>query len=165
MKCGESGVIPCGIAVEIPGGHEAQVRPRSGLATNHGISMPNAPGTVDGDYRGEIKVPLINHGDAPFVVEPQAVITRDNVTVEVDAVLYFHPVNATDTIVKVRNYGKATSQIALTTLRSVLGQFELDELLSHRDRINERLAEIIDEHTEPWGVQAGIVGDVGTSMR
>lgn len=92
-----------------------------------------------------------------LVVEPQEVITRDNVTVQVDAVVYFQPVNATDTIVKVQNYAKATSQIAQTTLRSVLGQSDLDELLAHRDMINERLREIIDTHTEPWGVKAGIV--------
>jgi regulator of protease activity HflC (stomatin/prohibitin superfamily) len=84
-----------------------------------------------------------------LVVEPQEVITSDNVTVQVDAVIYFQPLNATDTIVKVQSYGKATSQIAQTTLRSVLGQSELDELLSHRDRINQRLREIIDSQTEP----------------
>lgn len=92
-----------------------------------------------------------------MVVEPQEVITRDNVTVEVDAVVYFRVINASDAIVKVKDYAKATGQFALTTLRSVLGQSDLDELLSHRDRINDRLREIIDEHTEPWGVEAGIV--------
>jgi len=92
-----------------------------------------------------------------LVVEPQEVITRDNVTVQVDAVVYFQPVNPTDTIVKVQNYAKATSQIAQTTLRSVLGQSDLDELLAHRDKINDRLREIIDGQTEPWGVKANIV--------
>lgn len=91
------------------------------------------------------------------VVEPQEVITRDNVTVQVDAVVYFQPVNASDAVIKVRDYNKATSQIALTTMRSVLGQSELDELLAHRDKINERLQEIIDAHTEPWGIQVSIV--------
>jgi regulator of protease activity HflC (stomatin/prohibitin superfamily) len=93
-----------------------------------------------------------------LVVEPQEVITRDNVTVQVDAVVYFRVVDAVRAIINVKNFSKATSQIALTTLRSVLGQSDLDELLSHRDRVNDRLREIIDEHTEePWGVEAGIV--------
>ena len=92
-----------------------------------------------------------------LVVEPQEVITRDNVTVQVDAVVYFQPVNASDTIIKVQDYAKATSQIAQTTLRSVLGQSDLDELLAHRDKINDRLREIIDGQTEPWGVKANIV--------
>jgi regulator of protease activity HflC (stomatin/prohibitin superfamily) len=92
-----------------------------------------------------------------LVVEPQEVITRDNVTVEVDAVVYCRVVNATDATIKVKDYIKATGQIALTTLRSVLGQSDLDELLAHRDRVNDRLRKIIDDHTEPWGVEAGVV--------
>jgi len=92
-----------------------------------------------------------------MVVEPQEVITMDNVTVQVDAVVYFQVVNPEDAVMKVMDYEKATTQISLTTLRSVLGQSELDELLSHRDRVNERLQQIIDEHTEPWGVQVTAV--------
>ncbi len=92
-----------------------------------------------------------------MVVDPQEVITNDNVTVQVDAVVYFQVVNAEAAVLKVMDYEKATTQISLTTLRSVLGQFELDELLAHRDRINERLRQIIDEHTEPWGVQVTAV--------
>jgi regulator of protease activity HflC (stomatin/prohibitin superfamily) len=92
-----------------------------------------------------------------MVVEPQEVITRDNVTVQVDAVLYFKVVNPEDAIIKVMDYEQATTQISLTTLRSVLGQSELDELLAHRDQINEMLQKIIDEHTEPWGVQVTAV--------
>jgi regulator of protease activity HflC (stomatin/prohibitin superfamily) len=92
-----------------------------------------------------------------LVVEPQEVITRDNVTVQVDAVVYFRVVNAQDAIIKVKDYAKATGQIALTSLRSVLGQSDLDELLAHREQVNNLLREIIDQHTEPWGVEAGIV--------
>jgi regulator of protease activity HflC (stomatin/prohibitin superfamily) len=89
-----------------------------------------------------------------LVLEPQEIITRDNVTVHVDAVVYFKVIDVEKAVIEVMNYVKATTQMSLTTLRSVLGQSELDELLSHRDRINERLRDIIDEHTEdPWGVQ------------
>lgn len=63
-------MIPIGIAIALPPGHEGQVRPRSGLASTHGITLPNAPGTIDEDYRGEVRVPLINHGHTPFTVEP-----------------------------------------------------------------------------------------------
>jgi regulator of protease activity HflC (stomatin/prohibitin superfamily) len=89
-----------------------------------------------------------------LVLEPQEIITSDNVTVHVDAVVYFKVIDAVKAVTEVINYVMATTQMSLTTLRSVLGQSELDELLSHRDRINERLRDIIDEHTEePWGVQ------------
>jgi regulator of protease activity HflC (stomatin/prohibitin superfamily) len=89
-----------------------------------------------------------------LVLEPQEIITRDNVTVHVDAVVYFKVINAIKAVTEVRNYVMATTQMSLTTLRSVLGQSDLDELLAHRDRINERLRDIIDEHTEePWGVE------------
>lgn len=73
---GEIRLIPCGFSMAVPVGYEAQVRPRSGLASKHGISMPNAPGTIDADYRGEVKVPLINHGRQSFVVEPNMRIAQ-----------------------------------------------------------------------------------------
>jgi regulator of protease activity HflC (stomatin/prohibitin superfamily) len=92
-----------------------------------------------------------------MVLEPQEVITNDNVTIKVDAVVYFQVVNAEDAVTKVMKYEQATTQIALTTLRSVLGQSELDELLAHRDQINAQLAQIIDAHTEPWGVRVTAV--------
>ncbi|MBI2907211.1 MAG: slipin family protein [Chloroflexi bacterium] len=92
-----------------------------------------------------------------MVVEPQEVITKDNVTIKVDAVVYFAVVEPISAIVKVLDYVAATSQIAQTTLRSVLGQSELDELLAHRDETNRRLREIIDEQTEPWGVKVTVV--------
>ena len=87
------------------------------------------------------------------VLEPQEVITKDNVTIKVDAVVYFRVVDAEKALINVENYVSASTQIALTTLRSVVGQSELDEVLAHRDEINLRLKEIIDEQTEqPWGV-------------
>jgi dUTP pyrophosphatase len=68
IQPGQVALIPCGFAMAVPAGYEAQVRPRSGLATRHALSMPNAPGTIDADYRGEVKVPLINLGREPFTV-------------------------------------------------------------------------------------------------
>ncbi|OGP95582.1 MAG: hypothetical protein A2157_16600 [Deltaproteobacteria bacterium RBG_16_47_11] len=92
-----------------------------------------------------------------MVVEPQVVITKDNVTIKVDAVVYFMVVDPVKAVIQVADYIKATSQIALTSLRSVLGQSDLDELLFERDKINKRLREIIDQHTEPWGVMVSVV--------
>jgi regulator of protease activity HflC (stomatin/prohibitin superfamily) len=92
------------------------------------------------------------------VVEPQEVITRDNVTVKVDAVAYFMVIDPIKATINVENYKQAITQLALTTLRSVLGQSELDELLAHRDQINLKLRQIIDEQSEgPWGVRATLV--------
>ena len=93
-----------------------------------------------------------------IVLEPQEVITRDNVTIRVNAVVYFMVVDPVKAVINVEDYKLATIQLALTTLRSVLGQSELDELLAHRDQINLRLREIIDEQTEePWGIRATLV--------
>jgi regulator of protease activity HflC (stomatin/prohibitin superfamily) len=86
-------------------------------------------------------------------VAKQEIMTRDNVPVTVDAVVYFRVVDPVAAVVKVENFWKATSLIAQTTLRSVLGQAEMDELLSHRDKINQTLQEIIDRQTDPWGVK------------
>src|SRR5215211_2935433 len=90
-------------------------------------------------------------------VPAQEVITRDNVTVRVNAVLYFQVIDPALAVVRVADYVRATFQIAQTTLRSVLGQSDLDEMLSQRERINQRLQQIIDEQTEPWGIKVGIV--------
>lgn len=90
-------------------------------------------------------------------VPGQEVITRDNVTVRVNAVAYFRVMDPEAAVVRVLDYIRATSQIAQTTLRSVLGQSDLDELLSQRDQINQRLQQIIDEQTEPWGIKVTIV--------
>ena len=92
-----------------------------------------------------------------FDVPPQDVITRDNVTVKVSAVIYFRVMIADKAIVEVENYLYATSQLSQTTLRSVLGQVELDELLSQREKINKELQEILDRHTGPWGVKVSNV--------
>jgi len=90
-------------------------------------------------------------------IPAQEAITRDNVTIKVDAIAYFRVVDPADAIVKVENYKQATWRIAQTTLRSVVGQSELDELLVNREEINQRLQQIIDEHTGPWGVKVSIV--------
>ena len=86
-------------------------------------------------------------------VPPQDVITRDNVSIKVSAVIYFRVIDPEKAVIAVQDYLYATSQIAQTTLRSVLGQVELDDLLSARDKINQQLQRIIDEHTEPWGIK------------
>jgi regulator of protease activity HflC (stomatin/prohibitin superfamily) len=90
-------------------------------------------------------------------VPPQDVITRDNVSVKVNAVIYFRVVDPSKAVVSVENFLYATSQLSQTTLRSVLGQAELDELLSEREKLNERLQEIIDQHTDPWGIKVSMV--------
>ena len=90
-------------------------------------------------------------------VPPQEVITRDNVSVKVNAVLYFRVLHPEKAVIQVENYLYGTSQLAQTTLRSVCGQAELDDLLSERDRINQQLQQIIDDQTEPWGVKVRAV--------
>jgi regulator of protease activity HflC (stomatin/prohibitin superfamily) len=92
-----------------------------------------------------------------FDVPAQEVITKDNVPAKVNAVAYFRVVDPSKAVVEVQNYIAATSQISQTTLRSVLGQSDLDHLLTERDKLNARLAEIIDEQTDPWGVKVSIV--------
>jgi regulator of protease activity HflC (stomatin/prohibitin superfamily) len=105
---------------------------------------------VDRMVRMDLRVVTID-------VARQEVMTRDNVPVSVDAVLYFRVVDPQSAVVKVENFLKATSLIAQTTLRSVLGQAELDELLAHREKINQTLQEIIDRQTDPWGIKVTAV--------
>lgn len=105
---------------------------------------------VDRMVRMDLRVVTID-------VAKQEVMTRDNVPVTVDAVVYFRVVDSISAVNKVENFLKATSLIAQTTLRSVLGQAELDELLAHRDKINHTLQEIIDRQTDPWGVKVTAV--------
>jgi regulator of protease activity HflC (stomatin/prohibitin superfamily) len=90
-------------------------------------------------------------------VDPQDVITRDNVSVKVNAVIYFRVIDPIKAVIEVENYSYAMSQLAQTTLRSVCGQAELDELLSARDKINAHLQEILDTHTDPWGIKVANV--------
>ncbi|HKI87094.1 MAG TPA: slipin family protein [Thermoanaerobaculia bacterium] len=90
-------------------------------------------------------------------VPAQDVITKDNVSVKVNAVVYFRVVDPAKAVVEVEDYQYATSQLSQTTLRSVLGQAELDELLSEREKLNEQLQEIIDAHTDPWGIKVSMV--------
>jgi len=90
-------------------------------------------------------------------VPPQDVITQDNVSIKVNAVVYFRVVQPQKSIVEVENYLTATSQLSQTTLRSVLGQSDLDDLLSQREKINQKLQQIIDAHTEPWGIKVSNV--------
>jgi regulator of protease activity HflC (stomatin/prohibitin superfamily) len=90
-------------------------------------------------------------------VPPQDIITRDNVSVKVNAVVYYRVMDPTRAVIEVKDYQYATSQLSQTTLRSVLGQVELDELLSARDKLNQKLQSIIDEHTDPWGIKVSMV--------
>jgi len=120
------------------------------------VSEPRGPGLiflipiVDRMVRVDLRTITLN-------IPPQEVITKDNVPVRVNAVAYFRIVGPQDAIVQVENFMNATSQIAQTTLRSVLGQHQLDELLSEREKINAILQTIIDEATAPWGVKVSIV--------
>jgi regulator of protease activity HflC (stomatin/prohibitin superfamily) len=120
------------------------------------LPEPKGPGLfllipiIDRMVRVDLRTVTLN-------VPPQEVITKDNVPVRVNAVAYFRIVNANDSVVQVENYMVATSQISQTTLRSVLGQHVLDELLSERDKINAILQEIIDDATSPWGIKVSVV--------
>jgi regulator of protease activity HflC (stomatin/prohibitin superfamily) len=90
-------------------------------------------------------------------VPPQDIITRDNVPVKVNAVVYFRVMDPAKSVIKIERYMVATSQIAQTTLRSILGQAELDDLLARREKINQELQKVIDEQTDPWGIKVSIV--------
>jgi regulator of protease activity HflC (stomatin/prohibitin superfamily) len=90
-------------------------------------------------------------------VPPQDVITRDNVSIQINAVLYFRVLNPEKSVVEVENFLFATSQLSQTTLRSIAGQVELDELLAQRDKINKDLQQIIDKHSDPWGIKVSLV--------
>jgi len=120
------------------------------------LGTPKGPGLI-------ILIPIVDRmvkvslRTVVLDVPPQDVITRDNVSIKVNAVVYFRVVDALKAIIDVENFLYATSQLSQTTLRSVLGQAELDDLLSHREQINERLQEILDTHTESWGIKVSNV--------
>jgi regulator of protease activity HflC (stomatin/prohibitin superfamily) len=120
------------------------------------LSAPKGPGVVlvfvpiDRMVRVSLRTIVLD-------VPPQDVITRDNVSVKVNAVVYFRVMDPRRAIVEVESYHYATSQLAHTTLRSVLGQVELDDLLSERERLNQRLQQILDLHTDPWGIKVSAV--------
>jgi regulator of protease activity HflC (stomatin/prohibitin superfamily) len=119
-------------------------------------SQPKGPGLVLIFWPFETMVKISLQTEA-FEVPPQDVITRDNVSVKVNAIVYFRVVDPAKAVVEVRDYRYATSQLAQTTLRSVLGQAELDDLLSEREKLNAQLQEIIDHHTVPWGIKVSMV--------
>ena len=115
-------------------------------------SLPKGPGVilVLGPVQRMVRVSLRQEA---LEVPPQDIITRDNVTLKVNAVIFLRVIEPTRAVVEVSNYVYQTSQFAQTTLRSVLGEVELDELLAHREKINTRLQTILDTHTAPWGVK------------
>jgi regulator of protease activity HflC (stomatin/prohibitin superfamily) len=120
------------------------------------LGTPKGPGLI-------ILIPIIDRMTKVSLrtvvldIPPQDVITKDNVTIKVNAVVYFRVIDPLKAIIDVENFLYATSQLSQTTLRSVLGQAELDELLSRRDQLNEKLQEILDTHTESWGIKVSNV--------
>ena len=126
----------------------------SGVVLRLGRMVPDAKGAglrlvfwpIEVLYKVQMRLETLD-------VPPQDIITRDNVSVKVNAVCYFRVVDANLALSRVQNYTYATSQLAQTTLRSVVGQFELDEILSQRDKVNSKLQLILDQDTEPWGVK------------
>ena len=116
------------------------------------LTPPKGPGIIF-VFRPLDQMVRISLRQEVLEVPPQDVITRDNVTIKVNAVVTLYVVNPNDAAIKVSNYVYQTSQFAQTTLRSVLGEVELDELLSHRDKLNLRIQTIIDQRTEPFGVK------------
>jgi regulator of protease activity HflC (stomatin/prohibitin superfamily) len=120
------------------------------------MDQPKGPGLIL-VFRPIDRMERVSLRIEPFEVPSQDVVSRDNVTVKVSAVIYFRVIEPRLAIVEVTNFRYATSQLAQTTLRSVLGEVDLDELLSQREKLNFRLAEILDKHTAPWGVKVTMV--------
>jgi regulator of protease activity HflC (stomatin/prohibitin superfamily) len=151
------GVVLAGASIRVLREYERAVVFRMGrLVANKGPGLVLLVPAIDRMIRVSLRTITLN-------VPPQDVITRDNVPVRVDAVIYFRVIDPNQAVVQVENYAKATSQIAQTTLRSVLGKADLDSLLSERETLNEQLQRIIDDQTEPWGIKVTSVEikDVG----
>jgi regulator of protease activity HflC (stomatin/prohibitin superfamily) len=129
-----------------------------GVVYRLGRLLPNAmgPGLIF-VFWPVYKIVRVSLRTVTLEVPPQDIITRDNVSVKVNAIIYFRVMNAPRAIVEVENYLYATSQLAQTTLRSVLGEVELDDLLSQREKLNVKLQEILDQHTDAWGIKVGLV--------
>jgi regulator of protease activity HflC (stomatin/prohibitin superfamily) len=120
------------------------------------LPQPKGPGVVF-IFRPIDRIVRMSLRTVVLDVPPQDIITRDNVSVKVNAVVYFRVVDPRRAVVEVENYNYATSQLAQTTLRSVLGQAELDDLLAERDRLNSQLQQILDLQTDPWGIKVSAV--------
>jgi regulator of protease activity HflC (stomatin/prohibitin superfamily) len=120
------------------------------------LPQPKGPGVIF-VFRPIDRIVRISLRTVVFDVPPQDIITRDNVSVKVNAVVYFRVLDSRRAVVEVENYMYATSQLAQTTLRSVLGQAELDDLLAERDRLNQQLQQILDHQTDPWGIKVSAV--------
>ncbi len=120
------------------------------------LSKPKGPGLIVVFWPID-RMEKVSLRTVTYDVPAQDVITRDNVTVKVNAIVYFRVVDSSKAIVTVENYLYATSQLAQTTLRSVLGEVELDDLLSKREELNERLQTILDQSTDPWGIKVSMV--------
>jgi regulator of protease activity HflC (stomatin/prohibitin superfamily) len=120
------------------------------------LPQPKGPGLIFVFWPIDkiVKVPLRT---VTLDVPPQDIITSDNVSVKVNAVVYFRVIDAVKAIVEVENYLYATSQLSQTTLRSVLGEVAMDDLLSHRETLNMKLQTILDKHTDPWGIKVALV--------
>jgi regulator of protease activity HflC (stomatin/prohibitin superfamily) len=120
------------------------------------LPQPKGPGVVL-VFRPIDRIVRISLRTVVHDVPPQDIITRDNVSVKVNAVVYYRVIDPRRAVVEVENYAYATSQLAQTTLRSVLGQAELDDLLSQRDQLNQQLQHILDTQTDPWGIKVSAV--------
>jgi regulator of protease activity HflC (stomatin/prohibitin superfamily) len=120
------------------------------------LDQPKGPGVVL-VFRPIDRIVRMSLRTVVLDVPPQDIITRDNVSVKVNAVVYFRVIDPRRAVVEVENYNYATSQLAQTTLRSVLGQAEMDDLLAERDRLNQQLQSILDKQTDPWGIKVSAV--------